>query len=206
MAAQQFNAIATAAANNNKNRLASKLRQLTKKMLKPVASLLMKRSSSTAKPAQTKKRAEAVEPQLNAVCRAEPAWWSHPSNLKESQYVAAAHQHANEANENLANEALEAKLNELIINECSQHLLAARQNNRANRAISLKIQGHLTILPSSSSSSVSTLDPTMQLAATFWTGGADADADLCWRDAVTFTSRSYTSTQQKAERQTAVSY
>ena len=104
----------------------------------------------------------------------------HPSNLKESQYIRQYE------DENAANEALEAKLRELIVNEYSQRA--------PQQTVSLRIEGHLTIIPSV----VSPLDPTM--AGTFWT----ADADICWREHHNVST--YSTSRQRAERQTPVAY
>ena len=54
-----------------------------------------------------------MKPQHITVSTETPLWM-HLSNLKESQYI-----HQNE-DENAANEALEAKLRELIVDEYSQ--------------------------------------------------------------------------------------
>lgn len=78
--------------------------------------------------------------------------WQHPSELKASAYVECC-----EKDENELNEALEAKLRQLIVEEYA--------NRPLKHPVSLRIQGHLTITPACHQ-------------ATFWT----ADADICWRD------------------------
>jgi len=172
--------------NNNKNRLASKLRHLTKKVL---TALVFKRN----KPAQTASQAEPVKPELNILPTEVPLWMQHPSDVCGSPYIAVHH---SEMDENAANEALEAKLRQLIVTEYTQRSLALQQ------PLSIRIEGQLTIVPSTMSSN---LDPTMA-HATFWT----ADADLCWRDQPLSSSSSsccsYSSGHQRAERQTPVSY
>lgn len=99
--------------------------------------------------------------------------WMHPSQLKSSDYVDCCQV---EADENALNEALEAKLRQLIVEE-----YATRRS--AVLPVSLHIQGHLTITPT-------------QQEGTFWT--TSADADICWRDCVN--NRAH----QKAERQTPI--
>lgn len=100
-----------------------------------------------------------------------PSTWEHPSNIKASSYVECC---SSEMDENALNEALEAKLRQLIVEEYS--------NRPVTKPVSLHIQGHLTITPAHYSE------------ATFWT--TNADADICWRD-----STKLSVTQQRAERQ-----
>ena len=119
--------------------------------------------------------------------------WTHPSQLKASQYVDCfqQQQQQHEADENALNEALEAKLRQLIVSEYSARGI--------QRPVSLRIQGHLTI----------SQEPQQQSQGTFWT----ADADICWRDtAAAFTTNSSSPAvssivphRQRAERQSPVS-
>lgn len=144
------------------SKFSQKLRLITKKVNTIVASLLTKKN-------KTKKVSQKAEP-MTPVNRS----WLHPSQLKTSEYVEYCHQE--EADENALNEALEAKLRQLIVTEYASRRTAV--------PVSLTIQGHLTITPT-------------QQEGTFWT--SSADADICWRDCVT-------SHHQKAERQTPLLY
>ncbi|KAK4023974.1 Uncharacterized protein APZ42_020334 [Daphnia magna] len=154
------------------SKLTQKLRLITKKMtsplnklVKPMASLLTKRNKKT-----TNQKAEPMTPVNRS--------WMHPSQLKSSEYVDCC-QHQEEVDENALNEALEAKLRQLIVTEYA--------NRRTIAPVSLHIQGHLTITPT-------------QHEGTFWTTSSSADADICWRDC------SVISHPQKAERQTPLLY
>ena len=129
--------------------------------MKPVASLLFKKNKTAA--------AEKVQPELKKL-----DMWMHPSTMKVSEYVAAR---SEAEEENAANEALEAKLRELIVSEYS-----SRRRVRTGHPLSLTIQGHVTIIPSAHPAA---------MVATFWT----ADSDICYRD------YTQTSGQQRAERQ-----
>lgn len=118
--------------------------------------------------------------------------WTHPSQLKASQYV-EQQQQQHEADENALNEALEAKLRQLIVSEYSSRGI--------QHPVSLRIQGHLTI-------SQEPATQYQQTEGTFWT----ADADICWRDAAACSSPFPTSVnniatrRQRAERQSPVSH
>lgn len=143
------------------NKLSQKIRFITKKVNTIVSSLLTKRQNK-----KVSTKSQKAEP-MTPVNRS--SFWTHPSQLKSSEYVDCCQV---EADENALNEALEAKLRQLIVTE-----YAARKNVGA---VSLHIQGHLTITPT-------------QQEGTFWT--TSADADICWRDCVT-------SHYQQAEQQT----
>ena len=97
----------------------------------------------------------------------EKPMWMHPADLKLSEAE----------RENAANEALEAKLRELIVNEFT----SGRRS--VNHPLSLSIQGHLTIIPSA--------HPAAMLG-TFWL----ADSDIYHRDCTQTKSG-----RQRAERQ-----
>lgn len=142
-------------------KLALKIRKITKKVNTVVTSLLNKRNSN--KKTVSSQKAEPMTPVNRS--------WEHPSQLKSSEYVDCCQF---EADENALNEALEAKLRQLIVTEYA--------SRRPTAPVSLHIQGHLTITPT-------------QQEGTFWTTSSSADADICWRDCVV-------SQQQKAERQT----
>lgn len=154
------------------SKLTQKLRLITKKVSNLVKPLLTKRQNKKTTSTSNQK-AEPMTPVNRS--------WMHPSQLKSSEYVDCC-QH--EADENALNEALEAKLRQLIVTEYA--------NRRTTTApVSLHIQGHLTITPST------------QPEGTFWTTSSSsltADADICWRDC------SVASQPQKAERQTPLLY
>lgn len=132
-----------------------------------MASLLSKRQN---KKKQQQQKAEPMTPVNRS--------WQHPSQMKSSDYVDCCQF---EADENALNEALEAKLRQLIVEEYAQR--------RSVGPVSLHIQGHLTITPTN-----------QQQEGTFWTTSSSADADICWRDCLT------SQAQQKAERQTPLLY
>lgn len=92
--------------------------------------------------------------------------WMHPAELKLSEAEA----------ENAANEALEAKLRELIVTEYTS------RRKDIQHPLSLHIQGHLTIIPSA--------HPAAMLG-TFWM----ADSDIHYRDCTQKRG------QQRAEQQ-----
>ena len=146
-----------------------------------MASLLTKRNNNKK---STKTTIESSSSSSSSCC------WTHPSQLKASQYVDCFQQQQQaEADENALNEALEAKLRQLIVSEYTSRGI--------QRPVSLRIQGHLTI----------SQEPQQQSEGTFWT----ADADICWRDAASYTNSSspavssIVSRRQRAERQSPVS-
>jgi hypothetical protein len=154
------------------SKLTQKLRLITKKVSNLVKPLLTKRHN---KKTTSNQKAEPMTPVNRS--------WMHPSQLKSSEYVDCC-QH--EADENALNEALEAKLRQLIVTEY------ANRRTISTAPVSLHIQGHLTITPT-------------QQEGTFWTTSSSsssltADADICWRDC------SVVSQPQKAERQTPLLY
>ncbi len=145
----------------------------------------MKRKQSTKKQAAS---TETTERQVTCCL------WTHPSQLKASQYVEQQQQQQqqHEADENALNEALEAKLRQLIVSEYSSRGI--------QHPVSLRIQGHLTI-------SQEPATQFQQTEGTFWT----ADADICWRDAAACSSpfptvSNITTRRQRAERQSPVSH
>lgn len=123
-----------------------KLRLVAKKVTKLLTK--SKRAKQTT-PTTTTTSNQKAEPMA-------PTRWMHPSQLKSSEYVDCC-QH--ECDENALNEALEAKLRQLIVEEYAQRRAPLQH------AVSLHIHGHLTITPT-------------QHEGTFWT----SDADVCWRD------------------------
>nr|CAH0110223.1 unnamed protein product [Daphnia galeata] len=150
-----------------------KLRLITKKVTSPITKLvkpLLTKRNNNKKTTTSSQKAEPMTPVNRS--------WMHPSQLKSSQYVDCC-QHQEEVDENALNEALEAKLRQLIVTEYA--------NRRTTVPVSLHIQGHLTITPT-------------QQEGTFWTTSSSADADICWRDC------SMASLPQKAERQTPLLY
>merc|ERR1711911_439953 len=110
--------MAPAQFENTKNRLAAQLRHLTQKLVKPVVSMLKNKKQFKMADIQQQQQQEKM--------------WMHPADLKLSEAEA----------ENAANEALEAKLRELIVTEYASRGRALRN------PMSLRIQGHLTIIPS----------------------------------------------------------
>jgi hypothetical protein len=154
--------------------------------------LSMKQRSSKNSKKQQKQITESPAEQDVTCCL-----WTHPSQLKASQYVEQQQQQQHEADENALNEALEAKLRQLIVSEYSSRGI--------QHPVSLRIQGHLTI-------SQEPATQFQQTEGTFWT----ADADICWRDscsnssstpfAVNNTAAISATRRQRAERQSPVSY
>ena len=136
-----------------------KIRKITKKVNSVVTCLLHRKKQRCQQ-----QKAEPMTLPANRLVS-----WEHPSS--RSDYVDCCQF---EADENALNEALEAKLRQLIVTEYA--------NRRPTAPVSLHIQGHLTITPT-------------QQEGTFWTT-TTADADICWRDSAV------SQQQQKAERQT----
>lgn len=120
-----------------------KLRLVAKKVTKLLTKNKTKKQQTTLK--------QKAEPMA-------PTRWTHPSQLKQSEYVDCCHQA--ECDENALNEALEAKLRQLIVEEYAQRRVPLQH------PVSLFIHGHLTITPT-------------QQEGTFWTS---SESDVCWRD------------------------
>lgn len=142
--------------------------QLLSKKLRLVAKKVTKMLTKSKK--QKKQQAEPMA----------PTRWTHPSQLKASQYVDCCQA---ECDENALNEALEAKLRQLIVEEYAQRRAPLQH------PVSLHIHGHLTITPSSSE-------------GTFWT--TPSDADICWRDSAISIDSFENFVNQRAEQQMPV--